>query len=64
MIERLRRELGVTFFIIEHRLEIFLEYVDYVHVMHLGKVVYSGSPHEVTEAQLVQEVYLGRELLG
>lgn len=56
---KLRERGKMTFFIIEHRLEIFLDYVDYVFAMHLGKVIAEGKPREVVENSLLQEVYLG-----
>jgi len=59
MILNLRDDKGITFFIIEHRLEIFLEYVDYIYVMNLGKIVFEGPPKEVIESPLVKEIYLG-----
>ncbi|MEM2057122.1 MAG: ABC transporter ATP-binding protein [Thermoproteota archaeon] len=60
MLKKIRNEFNVTFFIIEHRLEIFLQYIDYLYVMHLGKIVFEGKPDEVLSSPLVQEIYLGR----
>ena len=56
---RLRDELGVTFFIVEHRLDIALSYVDYVHVMAHGKLLASGAPQAVISDERVIEAYLG-----
>ncbi len=58
-IVRLRDEEGITFLIIEHRLEILFDYVDYVYVMHQGRIIAEGRPAEVAENPLVAEVYLG-----
>ncbi len=56
---RLRDELGVTFLIVEHRLEIALSYVDAVTAMALGKVVAAGKPELVMADPKVIEAYLG-----
>ncbi len=55
----LRDNYGITFFIIEHRLDIALGYVDKVVAMAFGKFVVSGSPQEVTSDRRVIEAYLG-----
>ena len=56
---RLCDELGISFFIVEHRLDIALSYVDYVHVMAYGKLLTSGSPETVMSDSRVIEAYLG-----
>lgn len=56
---RLRDELGITFFVVEHRLDIALSYVDYVVAMALGKVIASGPPERVISDSKVVEAYLG-----
>lgn len=56
---KLRDELGVTFLIVEHRLEIALGYVDTVTAMAFGKVVAAGKPDQVMSDAKVIEAYLG-----
>ncbi len=52
-------EIGKTFLIVEHRLDIVLEYVDKVYVMASGKIIAEGKGKEVIEKPEVVEVYLG-----
>lgn len=56
---KLREELGLTFFIVEHRLDIALKYVDNMFAMALGRVITSGSPDAVMKDKRVIEAYLG-----
>jgi len=55
----LRDELGITFFIVEHRLDIAMNYVDYMHAMAYGKLLVSGPPREVVSDARVIQAYLG-----
>ena len=55
----LRDNHGITFLIVEHRLEILFDFVDYVYVMHLGKLLAQGSADEIAAHETVREVYFG-----
>ncbi len=58
-IARLRAEHGITLLIVEHRLEILFDFVDYVYVMHLGNLLAQGSADEIAAHETVREVYFG-----
>jgi len=55
----MKKKLGVTFLIVEHRLELVLEYIDHVYAMARGRVVSEGKPEKVLGDPIVIESYLG-----
>lgn len=57
-LDRMRRE-GKTFFLIEHDMDVVMNRCDRIIVMHQGKKLAEGTPHEVKENQLVIDSYLG-----
>lgn len=58
LIARLKAE-GKTFFLIEHDMEVVMSRCDWIIVMHQGKKLAEGWPHEVKQDQRVVEAYLG-----
>jgi branched-chain amino acid transport system ATP-binding protein len=58
-IAALRQETGMTFLIVEHRLEILFDFVDRVYVMHMGKLLAQGTPDEISQNAQVREIYFG-----
>ncbi|HQY91050.1 ABC transporter ATP-binding protein [Caldilinea sp.] len=58
-IERMRAAHGLSFLIVEHRLEILFDFVDRLYVMHLGQVIAEGKPAEIEQNARVREVYFG-----
>ncbi len=61
--ERLRElsGMGISFLIVEHRLDIILEYIDQIYVMAGGRIIAEGKGKEVLENPQVVEVYLGAQ---
>jgi branched-chain amino acid transport system ATP-binding protein len=58
-IEQLREELGITFFIIEHDMDLVARLCNPVIVMSEGRRIVEGTPEEVRGNTQVLEAYLG-----
>ena len=52
---------GMSFFIIEHRLEILFEFASWVYVMNKGKIVIAGQPKSIIDDPTFYTIYLGEE---
>jgi branched-chain amino acid transport system ATP-binding protein len=53
------RSSGVTLMVIEHNVPFVMDVSDTVVVLDFGKVVAAGTPIQVAENPVVQEIYLG-----
>ncbi|NOZ82348.1 MAG: ABC transporter ATP-binding protein [Euryarchaeota archaeon] len=53
----LRSRLG--FLIVEHNMDVLLDFADHVYVLHRGEIVAEGTPEEVLSSRQVLEVYFG-----
>jgi branched-chain amino acid transport system ATP-binding protein len=63
-IEQLRRELGITFFVIEHDMDLITQLCDTVIVMSEGTKLAEGTPNEVKVDERVLEAYLGGQYVA
>ena len=59
-ISSLCKKQKITFLIVEHRLDIALQYADHVFAMNRGKIIAQGSSDEVIKHPKVMESYLGK----
>jgi len=58
-LDEIKKSLGLTLLIVEHRLDIALQYVDYVYAMTNGSIVSHGKGEKVMNDPKVIESYLG-----
>jgi len=63
-IERMNRELGYTFFVIEHDMDLIGRLCDPVIVMAQGEVIASGPMAELRQDPAIIEAYFGAALEG
>ena len=64
MIRRLRDELGLGIFLIEHRLRVVMELCRRVQALVFGEVIAEGTPEEIRNHPRVIEAYLGKEIVA
>jgi len=61
LIERLRDELGMTIFLVEHDMDVIFGISDRVFVLNEGALIAEGPPSEIRESEIVRRAYLGSE---
>ena len=59
-IRRMREEQGLTFLIVEHKMEVIMGICDKIIVINYGKKLMEGTADEVRQNEEVREAYLGR----
>ncbi len=60
MLQRIRREKGITIVWVEHIMGVLMRVVDRVVVLDHGEVIFTGAPKDAQNDKRVVEVYLGR----
>jgi branched-chain amino acid transport system ATP-binding protein len=61
LIFRIRDELGITIFLIEHVMKAVMGTCEKICVIHYGVKLAEGTPEEVSRNQAVIEAYLGKK---
>ena len=61
MLQRIRRQKGITIVWVEHIMGVLMRVVDRVVVLDHGEVIFAGVPKEAQSDTRVVEVYLGTE---
>jgi branched-chain amino acid transport system ATP-binding protein len=63
-IERLCKEMGITFLVIEHDMDFIMRLCTPVIVMSEGRKLMEGTPAEVQQNQQVLDAYLGGQYVA
>jgi branched-chain amino acid transport system ATP-binding protein len=61
LIKKIRDELGVTVFLIEHDMKVIMGVSDRILVLDHGEKIAEGLPEEIRHNHDVVEAYLGRK---
>lgn len=64
MLQRIRREKGITIVWVEHIMGVLMRVVDRVVVLDHGEVIFTGAPKDAQANKRVVEVYLGSEAVA
>ena len=64
MLERIRREKGITIVWVEHIMGVLMRVVDRVVVLDHGEKIFDGKPKDAQTDKRVVEVYLGTEAVA
>lgn len=56
-------EEGKSVLLVDHNMDLVLQFADYVYVLHAGRVIVAGTPQEIRDNEQVADVYLSRDHL-
>ncbi|TEU10936.1 MAG: ABC transporter ATP-binding protein [Anaerolineales bacterium] len=61
VIRRIRDELGLAIFLIEHRMRVVMDLCETIQVIDFGALIAEGTPEEIRSNPRVIDAYLGKE---
>jgi len=64
IIRRMRDEIGLGIFLIEHRLRVVMELCERIQTLVFGELIAEGSPQEIQNNPAVIDAYLGKEAVA
>jgi branched-chain amino acid transport system ATP-binding protein len=54
---------SLTVIVIEHDMDIVLDFADHIIVLDYGRVLDQGTPSDIRNSQVVRERYLGEQVI-
>ncbi len=61
VIRRIRDELGLAIFLIEHRMKVVMDLCETIQAIDFGELIAEGTPEEIRNNPRVIDAYLGKE---
>jgi branched-chain amino acid transport system ATP-binding protein len=61
IIRRIRDELGLVIFLIEHRMKVVMDLCEIIQAIDFGALIAEGTPEEIRNNPRVIDAYLGTE---
>jgi len=62
IIRKVHEEIGLTIFLIEHRMKVVMDLCEQIQTLVFGEVIAEGTPDEIRTNPQVIEAYLGKEV--
>jgi branched-chain amino acid transport system ATP-binding protein len=61
IVRRIRDELGLAIFLIEHRMKVVMDLCETIQAIDFGALIAEGTPEEIQNNPRVIDAYLGKE---